>query len=152
MAATEVHAASADVTVVTGPGSGAHVTVSRNATGSIISAEIRMGCCRLRPAWEDVLQSFGPLGDRADGRSLFSQDLNRERPGCFDLAVIRTLYTLPAGSRREAVESEARRVLDDVCDPQGDARSAHSGLGTARTPSLADASGGHFGVRVPPGT
>ncbi len=77
-----------------------------------------LGCCRRRPLWEDILQSFGPLGDRADQRSVFSQDLTRELPSCFDAAVIRTLYSLPPGSDAEAVVAAGRRVLAAGCAEQ----------------------------------
>ena len=115
VAAIEVEQAPADVLVTAGPGAGALLTVRIGGHGSIVGAEIQLGCCRVRPAWEDVLQSFGPLGDHADARSLFSELLDRERPGCFDLAVLRTLYSLPAGSGRVVVRSRARDVLGDAC-------------------------------------
>lgn len=115
VAVTEVEQEQAEVLVAAGPGAGAHVTVRISEHGSIVGAEIQMGCCRVRPAWEDILQSFGPLGDHADARSLFSELLERERPGCFDLAVLRTLYSLPPGSERETVMRTAGDVLDEAC-------------------------------------
>jgi len=119
VAVTEVEQEQPDVVVAAGPGVGAHVTVRISEHGSIVGAEIQMGCCRVRPAWEDVLQSFGPLGDHADARSLFSELLERERPGCFDLAVLRTLYSLPPGTGSGIVRSRARDILDDACGQLG---------------------------------
>ena len=119
VAVTEVEQEQAEVLVAAGPGAGAHVTVRISEHGSIVGTWIQMGCCRVRPAWEDVLQSFGPLGDHADARSLFSELLERERPGCFDLAVLRTLYSLPPGTGRGIVRSRARDILDDACGQLG---------------------------------
>jgi len=105
----------ADVPVRRAPGSGAQVVASIHSDGSLASVDVSLGCCRRRPLWEDVLQSFGPLGDRADQRSVFSQDLTRELPSCFDAAVIRTLYTLQLGADAAAVFAAGRRVLAVGC-------------------------------------
>jgi hypothetical protein len=111
----EVLAGDADLTVVAGPGTGATTSAEIAPDWSLEDAMVRMGCCRVRPVWEDVLQAFGPLGDRADSRSVFSPDLSRQRPGCFDTAVLRTLYSLPPGSPPADVRSVARRLLAHEC-------------------------------------
>jgi hypothetical protein len=109
----------ADVIVRRGPGSGAQVVAALHTDGSLASVDVSLGCCRRRPLWEDILQSFGPLGDRADRRSVFSQDLTRELPSCFDAAVIRTLYSLPSGGARDQVAAAASGVLGTSCAGRG---------------------------------
>jgi hypothetical protein len=105
----------ADVTVRRGPGSGAQVVASLHSDGSLASVDVSLGCCRRRPLWEDTLQSFGPLGDRADQRSVFSQDLTRELPSCFDAAVIRTLYSLPVAAPAASVAPAGAQHLAAAC-------------------------------------
>lgn len=87
----------ADIVVHRGPGNGAVTRVWPDWSGRLTRARIRLGCCRPRAAWEDILQSFGPMGDRSpDG--LFSQDLTAERPGPFEAEVYQTLYRNPPGT------------------------------------------------------
>lgn len=91
----------ASIEVVKQRGAGAHTTVWIGADDEITSARVELGCCRPRAAWEDLLQSFGPLGDRADRRSIFSDDQTLVRPQAFDAWVMRALYSLPPGARPE---------------------------------------------------
>lgn len=103
----EVHG-SADVTVTAKSGNGAHTTADVSG-GRIQSVTLQLGCCRSRPVWEDVLQSFGPMGDHADSRSVFSQDHTLQQASEFDAWVLHVLYALPPGSSPEAVKREAER-------------------------------------------
>jgi hypothetical protein len=105
----------ADVIVRRGPGSGAQVVAALHTDGSLASVDVSLGCCRRRPLWEDILQSFGPLGDRADQRSVFSQDLTRELPSCFDAAVIRTLYSLPVAALTASVAPAGAQHVAAAC-------------------------------------
>jgi len=115
---TEVTGGGADIDVVAGGssiGDGAHTTAQVAGGGVIVNATVQLGCCRRRPVWEDVAQAFGPLGDRAGDDSVFSQTRTRELPSCFDAAVLRTLYTMPAGTSPAAIIPVARAVLDVTC-------------------------------------
>jgi len=87
----------ADLTVVPGPGSGATVRIYASA-GSIRSAVVEVGCCRVRALREDLLQAFGPMGDHAATGSLFSQDLSAVAPSDFDRWTLQILYALEPGS------------------------------------------------------
>lgn len=95
----------ADIEVVPRSGNGALVSAWTGHRGQILHVLFELGCCRLRPLWEDSLQSFGPMGDRADERSVFSQDSRRLVPSKFDAWVLRSLYSMPSGSSAAAAGS-----------------------------------------------
>lgn len=98
----------ADLTVASTGSNGGHVQVTLNGA-RIVHAEVLLGCCRIRPVWEELTQAMGPLGDRADGRSLFSQDQRLpERATMFDAWVLTALYGAPVG----ADESQLRSALE----------------------------------------
>lgn len=91
------------LTIVRMKGNGAFTTANVES-GRIVSATVRLGCCRKRPVWEDVLQSFGPMGDRASA-GLFSQNHEAEHPGQFEAEVFHVLYSLPPGSTADEVQN-----------------------------------------------
>lgn len=94
----------ADIVITRGSGQGAYAEVwHRN--GTIERATIELGCCWARAAYEDVLHTFGPLGDHGDHRSVFSSDPERMMPSAFDAWVLTTLYTLPPGTPPEDVRA-----------------------------------------------
>ena len=86
-------------------GNGAHVEATIDASNHLVAVRFELGCCRSRAAWEDGLQAFGPLGDHADSRSVFTNDQSALRPGSFDAWVLGTLYRLPAGSTPDQVRA-----------------------------------------------
>ena len=90
------------LTIVRMRGNGA-LTTANVTDGRIVRATVHLGCCRSRPIWEDVLQSFGPMGDRASS-GLFSQNHEAEHPGHFEAEVFRVLYSLPPGSTADEVQ------------------------------------------------
>lgn len=100
----EVHG-SADVTVTAKSGNGAYTTADVSG-GRIHSVILQLGCCRARPVWEDVLQAFGPMGDHADSRSVFSQDHTLQQASEFDAWVLHVLYANPPGTRADALRSQ----------------------------------------------
>lgn len=88
----------ADLVVSRKNGNGAHAQVVGDGHGTILSAHVWLGCCWRRAAWEDLAQAFGPLGDRADNRSVFSQSSDQLRGSGFDAWVLHELYQLPPGT------------------------------------------------------
>lgn len=89
-----------DIVVERSRGNGATLAYWPDDSHAITRAHIRLGCCRPRAAWEDVLQAFGPAGDRARS-GLFSQDVEgAQAPGPFEECVVRTLYRFPPGTTR----------------------------------------------------
>ncbi len=88
----------ADIEVVALPGGNAHTTLWPHRDGSLDRVVVELGCCRDRAAWEDILQAFGPAGDRGPVGTLFSNDLTATTPGPFEACVLRALYDRPPGS------------------------------------------------------
>lgn len=88
-------------------GNGGSVQVAATPEGEIQRAEIVLGCCLERTAYEEIGQMLGALGDQGDSRSIFSQDRSAGRPSAFDEWVLRALYRVGAG----AGESEIRDAL-----------------------------------------
>lgn len=108
--------ADSDIEVVTKRGDGAFVRAAPDyRTGALYGVRVQLGCCRLRALWEDMTQAFGPLADRADARSLYSNiDEGLIYPPDFDAWVFCLLYSLPPRSspaelRAKAAELEATR-------------------------------------------
>lgn len=100
----------ADITVVNKAGTGAYVYGRPNGW-ELADVTVELGCCRERAAREDIAQAFGPLGDRADSRSVFSQDHSRTHPSDFDAWILQSLYQLPAGSNPAAVRAHLVKTL-----------------------------------------
>jgi hypothetical protein len=95
----EITEGQADVTVVEKEDNGALTTLWQDSSGSTQKVLLEIGCCNTRAAWEDVLQTFGPTGDKGDKRSIFSQDVtSRDTPSTFDNYVLYVLYREKSGS------------------------------------------------------
>lgn len=102
----------ADIDVTTQDGNGARVEAWPRDDGSIDHVHLQLGCCRARPVWEDVLQSFGPLGDRAPS-GLFSDNItSATRPGPFEDCVLAVLYRFPPGTTAARLHAVP---LDERC-------------------------------------
>ena len=101
----------AQLEVVQKDGNGAFTSGTLGEDWSLTSVRVELGCCRVRPVWEDVLQAFGPFGDRADGRSIFSQSRTRDLPSDFDAWLLRALYQVPEGSSPGEVSEALRRIM-----------------------------------------
>jgi len=95
----------ADVVVTPKPGTGARASAYPAPDGSLSRSTVSLGCCVVRAVWEDILQAFGPTGDKADGRSIFTNNLERTYPSRFDAWVLWMLYTQPPGSTPEQLRS-----------------------------------------------
>ncbi len=109
---TAATAAEADMRITEIQSNGGQVRVTVDGF-RIEAAEVQLGCCRVRPVWEEISQAMGPLGDRADGRSLFSQDVaSAQRGTTFDEWVLRSLYAAPLGANIRELRSslESHRV------------------------------------------
>lgn len=97
------NAATADIHIHDKPGNGGRVQVKTKPDGTIIGADIWLGCCYVRTAYEEIAQVLGPLGDQADSRSIFSQTKTATTPTAFDEWVLRTLYTVGPGATYDQV-------------------------------------------------
>lgn len=95
----------ADIVLTPQPTSSALASLFPAADGSLARSTVKLGCCLVRPVWEDVLQAFGPIGDRSDGRSIFSQAFERSFPSRFDAWVLWMLYTQPSDSTPDELRS-----------------------------------------------
>lgn len=107
----------AQIEVVPKAGNGANVTADLSSSGALEHVTFELGCCRDRAVWEDGLQALGPLGDRADARSVFSQDHTAVGPSRFDAWVLRGLYAVPPGSSA-LLAAQALQLLAGKQDPQ----------------------------------
>jgi len=101
-----------DIEVVMKEGNGAFASGSVDGpTGELYFANVKLGCCRLRALWEDMTQAFGPLADRADARSLYSNtDAGLIYPSNFDAWVFCLLYSLPPRSTSAAIRAKAAEL------------------------------------------
>lgn len=95
----------ADIVIVAKDGHDAYTTIWSRGGGLIDRSVVQLGCCRARPAYEDILQSFGPIGDHAASGSIFSEDLSLDRPSDWDLCVLRMLYTFPPATTASELRS-----------------------------------------------
>ncbi len=80
------------------PHNGGTVRAVVSKTGVISSAEVHIGCCKPRSAYEELAQAMGPFGDHGDTRSIFSQNRERVKPSAFDTRILETLYSLAPGT------------------------------------------------------
>lgn len=98
----------ADLTIGTQRGDGGSVVVHPNGDNSIRSAQVSLGCCRARVAFEEIGQAMGALGDHGGTDSIFSQSQVAVGPGPVDSAALTVLYQVPAGADAAAVAAVAR--------------------------------------------
>lgn len=91
--------ASAQIKVVGKSGDGGRATATASPDAkTLMSATVRIGCCRERVVWEELGQIAGAFGDRGDDRSIFSNSRERSTPSQFDEWVLRALYLAPPGT------------------------------------------------------
>lgn len=95
----------ADITVVGKDGHDAYTTIWPRSDDTIDHSIVELGCCHPRSVYEDILQSFGPVGDHAESGSVFSEDPTLDRPSEWDLCVLRTLYTYPPATTADEVRT-----------------------------------------------